>query len=82
MPAIDEPVQVAMLFRGQEVRPSAFLWHGHRYEVERILLVHKTRVGDVLRWHFTVAIPGGSAILIFDTFSLAWQLTAIEAEGA
>ncbi len=76
---INEPVQVAMLFRGNEIRPHAFLWHGHRYEVQRVLLTHKTRVGEVLRWHFTIQTTGGgTARLIFDTLSLHWQLETIE----
>ncbi len=78
MSDINEQIQVAMLFRGSEVQPNAFLWNGHRYEVERILLLHKTKLGDVLRWHFSVAITGGSAELTFDTASLAWQLKSIQ----
>lgn len=78
MTDIDEHVQVAMLFRGAEVQPNAFLWNGHRYEVTRILLLHKTRLGDVLRWHFSVVITGGSAELTFDTASLTWRLQAIQ----
>ncbi len=75
MTKIGEPVQVAMLFRGKDVQPNAFLWNGHRYGVEQIYLVHKTRFGEVLRWHFTVATSGGAvAKLTFDTLSLAWQL--------
>lgn len=77
MAEIGEQIQVAMLFRDDEVRPSAFLWNGHRYEVERILLLHKTRLGNVLRWHFSVAVAGGNAELSFDTASLAWHLEKI-----
>ena len=78
MTDVQENIQVAMLFRGQDVRPGAFLWNGRRYEVVRILLVHKTRIGEDLQWHFTVQMVGeGSAKLIFDTVSLNWQLEAI-----
>lgn len=78
MSDINEPIQVAMLFRGEEIRPAAFMWHGHRYEVDQVLLAHKTRLGDVLQWHFTVETQGGGvAKLAFDTLSLAWQLEAI-----
>lgn len=78
MTDIDEPIQVAMLFRGDEIRPHAFLWHGHRYEISRVLLAHKTRVGDILRWHFNVETQGGGvATLLFDTLSLQWQLEKI-----
>lgn len=78
MSEINETVQVAMLFRAGEVRPAAFLWNGHRYEVTAVNLIHKTRLGDVLRWHFTVeTTSGGTARLAFDTLSLSWQLEAI-----
>jgi hypothetical protein len=78
MSDINEQVQVAMLFRAGEVRPAAFLWNGHRYEVSRVTLAHKTRLGDVLQWHFAVETKGGGvARLAFDTLSLAWQLEAI-----
>lgn len=78
MTKVGESVQVAMLFREREVRPNAFLWNGHRYEVEHIYLVHKTRVGEALHWHFTVATTGGgTAKLTFDTLSLAWNLEEI-----
>lgn len=79
MPMIDAPIQVAMLFRGGEVRPHAFMWNGHRYEIERVLLAHKTRLGDILRWHFTVYTTGhATARLLFDTLSLSWQLEELD----
>ena len=79
MTTIDEPIQVAMLFRGEEIRPHAFLWNGHRYEVRHVTLVHKTHIGDVLQWHFTVqTIQGSTARLAFDTLSLGWQLEEME----
>jgi len=79
MTKIDQLVQVATLFRGTEVKPGAFLWNGRRYEVEHIYLVHKTRLGDVLIWHFTVGTSGGAvAKLLFDTASLHWQLESLE----
>lgn len=75
---IDETIQVAMLFRGEEIRPAAFVWNGRRYDVAKILLAHKTRHGDVLRWHFSVETNGGGhAELLFDTLSLSWRLTTI-----
>lgn len=75
---VDESIQVAMLFRGNEIRPHAFLWNGHRYEVQTVTLVHKTQIGDVLQWHFTVqTVGGGTARLAFDTLSLRWQLEEI-----
>lgn len=78
MSEINETVQVAMLFRAGEVRPAAFIWNGHRYEVTRVTLAHKTRLGDVLQWHFAVETKGGGAArLAFDTLSLGWQLEAI-----
>lgn len=78
MSNINEQVQVVMLFRSGEVRPAAFLWNGHRYEVTNVNLIHKTRLGDVLRWHFAVETKdGGTARLAFDTLSLNWQLESI-----
>lgn len=79
MAKVGELVQVAMMFKGKEVQPHAFLWQGHRYDVEHIYLIHKTRIGEALRWHFTVATLGGAtAKLVFDTLSLSWQLESIE----
>lgn len=79
MNTIDEPIQVAMLFRGDEVRPAAFVWNGRRYDVIKILLAHKTRHGDVLRWHFAVETDGeATARLNFDTLSLRWTLEGID----
>lgn len=68
-----------MIFRGEEIRPAAFVWNGRRYDVSRILLAHKTRVGEVLRWHFNVETAGGGvAQLSFDTLSLRWQLETFD----
>jgi len=79
---IDEVIQVAMLFRGEDIRPAAFVWNGRRYDVTRILLAHKTRHGDVLRWHFNVETSGnGQAELLFDTLSLSWRLNSLTEGG-
>lgn len=76
---VDEQIQVAMLFRKGEVRPAAFLWRGQRYVVKLVHLVHKTRLGDVLRWHFTLSTETGeSGRLCFDTLSLHWTLEELD----
>lgn len=76
---VNEPIQVAMLFKNGEVQPVAFLWNGYRYEITAVTIIHKTRIGDVLRWHFGVQTKGGGvARLAFDTLSLNWTIENIE----
>lgn len=76
---VDESIQVAMLFRQGDIRPAAFIWRGQRYVVKNVHLIHKTRLGDILRWHFTLSTESGEAgRLCFDTLSLQWMLEEFE----
>lgn len=71
---VHEPVRVFTDFNGQQVRPVAFLRAGRRYDVKRVNLVYKRRVGARFVWCFAVSDAGNSYILVYDPESLQWIL--------
>lgn len=74
---VNEPVRVFVDFKAQQVRPVAFLRAGRRYDVKRVNLVYKRRVGARFVWCFAVSDSGNSYILVYDPENLMWTLEEV-----
>ncbi|MBI4093080.1 MAG: hypothetical protein HY420_04110 [Candidatus Kerfeldbacteria bacterium] len=74
---MNEPVRVFVDFKAQQVRPVAFLRAGRRYDVQRVNLVYKRRLGARYVWCFAVSDSGNNFILMYDPESLQWMLEEI-----
>ncbi|HCJ52478.1 MAG: hypothetical protein A2898_04345 [Candidatus Kerfeldbacteria bacterium RIFCSPLOWO2_01_FULL_48_11] len=75
-----EPIRVVVDFDGVKVRPLAFLRAGKRYDVERVNLVYRKRVGSRYVWCFAVSDGGNTYGLEYDPERLIWVLSEIQIE--
>lgn len=77
---INEPVNVWVFFKQNLIQPFAFFWRNRQIKIDKINLVHTSKNGSNLFYHFSVS--GGSNFyrLKFDSTSLKWFLEEIEEE--
>ena len=74
---VHENVRVFTDFNGQRVRPVAFVRAGRKYEVQRVNLVYRKRVGKRFVWCFAVSDEGNSFVLVYDPENLGWILEEV-----
>lgn len=77
-----EPVRVVVDFDGRRVRPLAFHWGTKRYDISRVNLVYRARVGDRYHWRFAVSDAANTYVLEYDPERLTWQLDVPAVFGA
>lgn len=77
---IQESINVWVFFKGSQIQPYYFFWHGRQIKVEKINLVHTSKNGAHLFYHFSVSSGGNFYRLKFDTQKLKWFLEAVEDE--
>ncbi len=75
---IGEPVDVWVLFQKSKFQPSVFFWHGRQIKVEKINLVHTSKEGSNVFYHFSISSGGNFYQLKFDTNKLNWILEEVE----
>ena len=75
---IQEPIDVWVFFKDNLIQPHSFFWHGRQIKIETINLVHTSKNGVSLFYHFSVMSGGNFYRLRFDTGKLAWILEAVE----
>jgi len=73
-----EPINVWVFFKGGTLQPHTFFWKQRQIKVEKINLVHTTKNGQSLTYHFSVSSGGNFYRLAFDTDSLKWFLEGVE----
>lgn len=76
--SLNEPVSVIYYYnaRNRRVQPYQLTWNNKDYRLGQVDFWHKTKIGDVLIHHFSLADINGHAYfkLALDTRSLAWTL--------
>lgn len=75
---IQEPIDVWVLFRKNQIQPAVFFWHGRQIKVDKINLVHTSKEGGNLFYHFSVSSAGNFYKLKLDQRNLKWFLEAVE----
>ena len=75
--SVQEPVRVAVDFRGPVVRPLAFLWRGRKITVDRVNMTFKRQVGDRFVWCFAVSDNANSYVLRYDPETMRWTLEEV-----
>lgn len=73
-----EPVNVWVLFSGSKIQPHYFFWRGRQIKVEKVNLVHTSKDGSNIFYHFSISSGGNFYRLRFDTNKLNWTLEAVE----
>lgn len=75
---INESIDVWVFFRGSLVQPHIFFWRGRKIKIEKINLVHTSKEGSAIFYHFSVSAGGNFYKLSFDTKDIKWFLEAVE----
>jgi len=78
---LNEPIEVVVSFKGNEIVPKFFKWRNKFYQIAKVHLVHTSRIGQQLLYHFSVSDAANYFQLTFNSFNLSWRLTAIYNQG-
>ena len=78
MNAVNEGVNVWVLFKGSSVQPWCFFWKNRQIKVDKINLVHTSKMGSNLFYHFSVSSNGNFYRLKFDAGKLKWFLEEVD----
>lgn len=75
---LNEPVNVWVFFKKSLIQPYLFFWKGRAVKVDKINLVHTSKDGASLFYHFSVSSKSNSYRLRFDATTLKWFLEMVE----
>ena len=75
---IKEPVNVWVFFKGNLIQPWCFFWKSRQIKVEKINLVHTSKIGGNTFYHFSISSGGNFYQLKFDVKKLSWFLERVE----
>ena len=77
---INEAINVWVFFKKSEVIPYLFIWKNRRIKISNINLMHTSRNGNSIFYHFSVSSGNNFYRISFDDKSLKWTLDAVEEE--
>ncbi|MBI2019350.1 hypothetical protein HYS95_01610 [Candidatus Daviesbacteria bacterium] len=63
------------------MKPYSFIWRGREIKIEKINLIHTSKNGACVFYHFSVSSKGNFYRLRFDTGKMSWILEAAECDG-
>jgi len=76
--SLDEPVSIIWFYnaKSRHMQPHRMSWNGQEYALGKIDFWHKTKHGDTLIHHFSIADTAGQAYfkLALNTDTLQWVL--------
>lgn len=78
---ISEPVDVWVFFKGGAVKPWCFFWRGRKIKVDKINLIHTSKNGSNIFYHFSLSAAGNFYRIRFDVSKLKWILEGVEEEN-
>ncbi len=79
MTELDDPIQVAALFGGGQLRPVWFRWQGRKIEVRQVNLSWRSSQGRAILTHFAVTDGLNLYELTINHQDLTWRLTKSDA---
>ncbi len=78
MTEIQEAINVWVFFEKNLIKPHLFFWHGRQIKIDKINLVHTSKNGQSLFYHFSVSSGGNFYRLKFDTNKMVWILEEVD----
>lgn len=75
-----ELINVWVLFKGNLIAPHSFFWKGRQIKVDKVNLIHTSKNGASVFYHFSCSSGGNFYRLRFDVGKLNWVLEAVEEE--
>ena len=74
-----EPINVWVFFKKDLIQPYLFFWRDRQIKVDRVNLIHQSRDGASLFYHFSVSANQGNFYqLRFDADKMKWFIEAVE----
>jgi hypothetical protein len=77
---INEPIEVAGVYKNHHFKPVKFLWRSKTYQVEQITLISELKDGNVRRRLYSIICKGNLYRLLFDRDAESWKLEEIWCE--
>lgn len=77
---IQEPINVWVFFKNNLIQPYSFFWRAREIKIEKINLIHTSKNGASVFYHFSISSGGNFYRLKFDTNRLRWTLQAAECD--
>jgi len=78
MVKILDPINVWVFFKQSHIQPYLFFWRDRQIKVDTVNLVHTSKSGASLFYHFSISSGGNFYQLRFDSHELKWFLEAVE----
>ncbi len=78
---LHERVRVLVDFAGTTVRPLAFRRGNRRFDIAKVNLVYRKRLGTRYVWCFAVSDAANAYFLVYDPDALTWTLEEVSEEG-
>ena len=75
-----ENINVWVFFRKNIIQPHSFFWKDRQIKIDKVNLVHTSKDGSNIFYHFSCSSGGNFYRLKFDTNKLKWFLEAVEEE--
>lgn len=77
---IHEPINVWVFFEKASIKPHIFFWKGRKIKIDKINLVHTSKEGSNIFYHFSVSSGGNFYRLQLDVRKMSWMLEEVEEE--
>ena len=78
---INEKIQVLVSFNDEKIFPLFFKWGKKKYRIEKVNLIHVTRLGKDVIYYFNVSDMVNYFKLRFNPAKLEWWLEEIYSAG-
>ena len=75
---IQVAINVWVFFEKNLIKPYLFFWHGRKIKIDRINLVHTSKNGNSLFYHFSVSSGDNFYRITFDVNKMRWILEAVD----
>lgn len=78
MVEIQETINVWVFFEKNLIKPHLFYWRNRKIKIDKINLVHTSKNGSSIFYHFSVSSGGNFYRLKFDSLKMKWFLEAVD----
>ncbi len=77
-----EAISVSAVFKGLQLRPTAFVWNGRKHKIISILGSFRSRKGEFHHYHYAVKVQNGDIYEIYlSTEDMSWNLVRVHSQG-
>ncbi len=77
---IQEAINVWVFFEKSLIKPYSFFWRERLIKIDQINLVHTSKSGSSVFYHFSVSANGNFYRITLDLGKVKWFLEAVEEE--